>query len=208
MGVLVFFIAIVHLLYTPFTKVEESFNIQAIHDILYHGTNLSQVRIFNLSNHSVTKFQLIQLQYDHHEYPGVVPRSFLGPLFVSFCASPLLFILNLLEVNKFWTQYIGMGFSKLVIRSQLNNNQNKQTKSKLFAVRFVLATCVVLSWCKLQRVIQRLIGSLFSVWFTLITITQFHFMFYLSRTLPNVFALPLGEYVVHLWNFSILFLIT
>lgn len=205
MGVLVFFIAIVHLLYTPFTKVEESFNIQAIHDILYHGTNLSQVKFFNSLNHSVTKFQLIQLQYDHHEYPGVVPRSFLGPLFVSFCASPLVFILNLLEVNKFWTQYIGMDS---MCDSAINNNQNNQTKSKLFAVRFVLATCVVLSWCKLQRVIQRLIGSLFSVWFTLITITQFHFMFYLSRTLPNVFALPLGKYVVHLWNFSILFLIT
>lgn len=60
-------------------------------------------------------------------------------------------------------------------------------------VRLVLALCVIVSWSKLQRVIQRQIGSIFSIWFTLITISQFHFMFYMSRTLPNIFALPLGK---------------
>lgn len=57
-----------HAALAPFNKVEESFNLQATHDILFHGTHLER--------------------YDHLEFPGVVPRTFLGALAVAAAAAP------------------------------------------------------------------------------------------------------------------------
>ncbi|XP_075983130.1 alg12 alpha-1,6-mannosyltransferase [Anticarsia gemmatalis] len=141
---LLYIIASLHVLLCPFTKVEESFNIQATHDILYLRHNLSQ--------------------YDHNEFPGVVPRTFVGPLVISALSVPVVSILHLIGINKFWMQYV---------------------------VRLTLALSVIGSWSRLRSALQKQFGNTFAWWFTLITVTQYHFMFYMSRPLPNIMVLPL-----------------
>ena len=62
---------LIHLFVSPYTKVEESFNIQATHDLLIHGIPGSNADQFLTAN------------YDHVSFPGSVPRTFVGALILS-----------------------------------------------------------------------------------------------------------------------------
>ncbi|KAJ1916432.1 hypothetical protein H4219_003797 [Mycoemilia scoparia] len=62
----------------PYTKVEESFFVQATHDIL--------------------KWKWPNDQFDHLEFPGVVPRSFIAPLYLSG-ATELLIVRSVLGIS-------------------------------------------------------------------------------------------------------------
>ena len=69
-----------HLLVAPYTKVEESFNIQAVHDILTYG----------IPNRDFG--ETFKAQYDHMTFPGAVPRTFIGALLLAGFARPVIWL--------------------------------------------------------------------------------------------------------------------
>ncbi|CAO2035977.1 unnamed protein product [Urochloa humidicola] len=145
-------IAAFYAVMAPYTKVEESFNVQAMHDILYHTYHIEK--------------------YDHLEFPGVVPRTFIGAFAISILSSPAVFVMHLLHVPKFYS---------------------------LVTVRLLLS-CVILLSLRLLRVqVKRKFGHQAEVFFVVLTAIQFHLLFYSSRPLPNIFALALVNLAYSFW---------
>eukprot|EP00118_Oscarella_pearsei_P006516 m.29554 g.29554 ORF g.29554 m.29554 type:complete len:482 (+) comp31182_c0_seq8:27-1472(+) len=141
-----------HVFACPYTKVEESFNLQAIHDLLYYGTNISR--------------------YDHLEFPGVVPRTFLGPIVVAGLSAPLVGVAHLLGASKFISQYI---------------------------VRCVLGLMLAFAFAAFRAAIRGILGERVAMATSLVTLCQFHLLFYMSRPLPNMFALCLVLLAMRDW---------
>ncbi|KAG9238665.1 glycosyltransferase family 22 protein [Amylocarpus encephaloides] len=137
---------LLHLLVAPYTKVEESFNIQAIHDITKFGLPLR-----NISS---------ALQaYDHATFPGAVPRTFIGALALAGVSKPMIAV-------------AGWGQAQLSVRAALG----------LFN-----AACL---W-KYERGLRSAFGPDVGRWYVLLQATQFHVIYYASRTLPNMLAFGL-----------------
>ncbi|KAL8693824.1 MAG: hypothetical protein Q9218_001424 [Villophora microphyllina] len=91
---------LLHLIYAPYTKVEESFNIQATHDILNYGVKdfifPSKAGSSQLKDH-----------YDHLTFTGPVPRTFVGALALAGASWPLTRILR--DVNQQLIVSIALG---------------------------------------------------------------------------------------------------
>ena len=75
-------LVLLHLFLSPYSKVEESFNLQATHDILAHGIPLKNAHDFFVR------------YYDHFSFPGSVPRTLVGPLALAGASSPFSWLVN------------------------------------------------------------------------------------------------------------------
>ncbi|WWC86248.1 uncharacterized protein L201_001121 [Kwoniella dendrophila CBS 6074] len=65
-------VTFLHVFLSPYTKVEESFTLHAVHDVLAYGFDKA-----NLPN------------WDHITFPGAVPRSFLPPILLGLISYPV-----------------------------------------------------------------------------------------------------------------------
>eukprot|EP00943_MAST-04B_sp_MAST-4B-sp1_P001523 g1523.t1 len=140
---IIFIVVVFYTITCPYTKVEESFNLQATHDLLYLNKNITQ--------------------YDHHEFPGVVPRTFIGPLVLATLSSPLFL---------FWK-----GYTDKILT--------------LYLVRIVLGFLNSFAISNFRKFLSHKFGYDVGIIFILLTCSQFHLLFYVSRTLPNSFAFGL-----------------
>ncbi|KAI1082991.1 glycosyltransferase family 22 protein [Whalleya microplaca] len=138
---------IVHLLVAPYTKVEESFNIQATHDILVYGTPTRNI------------YQKLSSNYDHFDFPGAVPRTFVGSVLLAGISQPVIAL-------------VGFQHAQLIIRGALG----------------LLNAGALLVF---KSNVEKAFGKSTARWYALLQASQFHVMFYASRTLPNMFAFAL-----------------
>lgn len=146
LNALLFATPLLHLLLAPYTKVEESFNLQAAHDILTFGTPSAP---------------RLRATFDHFTFPGAVPRTFVGAVILAGVSQPVIAL-------------VGFASAQLVVRAVLG--------------AFNAAALLVF-----RRAVDKAFGRATGRWWLGLMVCQFHVMFYLSRTLPNMFSFGLSK---------------
>lgn len=158
-----FLTSLVHLLCAPATKVEESFNVQATHDLLYHGFDLDA--------------------FDHLEFPGVVPRTWLGATAIAIMAAVVKPISELMTQSKVVMLIVSRAILAGLVTLALH----------FFAERFRLQKA------NKQESSAVSCPSAVSAAFMILCALQFHLPYYMSRMLPNTFSLGLSALGLGYW---------
>lgn len=110
--------------------------------------------------------------YDHLEFPGVVPRTFVGAIIVYLASLPVSILGAFLAVPP---------------------------KSLQMIVRFVLGLLCSSGFLYFKSGIRAKFGKRASEICVVLMALQFHLCFYMSRTLPNTFALLFTLYAFGCW---------
>ena len=137
--------------------------------------------------HNPLSLVISTVQYDHLEFPGVVPRTFLGAALLAAACSPVVALLEL-----------GYGTSGCDVVADSSSGIGdggrcwQQHKVQLFLlVRCVFSLAWSFTMWQLQRAARRALGRSESLCLVVLTLAQFHLPFYASRPLPNSFAMLL-----------------
>ncbi|OAY81148.1 Dol-P-Man:Man(7)GlcNAc(2)-PP-Dol alpha-1,6-mannosyltransferase, partial [Ananas comosus] len=166
-----------YLFMVPYTKVEESFNVQRC--MISFTTTITlkrQAQMLHVLWPSL-QFKYISLEmvfmlYDHLDFPGVVPRTFIGAFLVSIIASPVVAVIHYLHVPKIYS---------------------------LLAVRLALGFIVLLTLRLFRLQVKRKFGYRVEAFFGIMTALQFHLLFYSTRPLPNILAFCLVNLAYSFW---------
>ena len=172
----------------PFSKVEESFNLQATHDLFYYGLAPAFSHYYyGQSDEQQQGAPPDFLPYDHLQYPGVVPRTFAGPLLLSWACQLLrqLVLLFSTVIAPFRVTAGGRGDYSFDLAEHAEIVQR--------LARLVLLLLTASQWFALARALDGHSSSHdyhphAGTYLLLITACQFHMTFYMSRLLPNCLA--------------------
>jgi len=214
-----FLISLSALLICPYSKVEESFNLQATHDLYYHGVT----SLYRYRNNDVELKNL----YDHLQYPGVVPRTFLGPFILSSMTRLVTIVSSIFGISnrprfvEFLCRFILLvmnmfAYLKLAVSAEKRfYKKEEKSNRRLSVIKLPGIEDSKLHKRNREKIRQSINVSLLKQdqsydlgnadeptlanYFLLITACQFHLPFYSSRMLPNVFALFLTTFSFAFW---------
>ncbi|GMM36075.1 dolichyl-P-Man:Man(7)GlcNAc(2)-PP-dolichol alpha-1,6-mannosyltransferase [Saccharomycopsis crataegensis] len=189
----------IHLVVSPFTKVEESFNTQAIYDFVNYGLDFSK--------------------FDHLEFPGAVYRTFVGSAVYGYITK---FFKSYLITSDTPTQFdlqllsrglLGLvnGIAMIILRHAVIDTVEKVGNSKEFDISIFEVDSVVKDENTGEviaeeveeevDVVEKTISepkSAIGLYYALFQYSQFHIIYYSSRFLPNFIALPLTNIALSL----------